>query len=81
MLKKLSRLVSDALFWLGAERLSLWFLIKSLEVVDVDLDEVSVVSIEPFDGPKVIYEDKEQIAALGDKMYTTLNPKNMFDDN
>lgn len=88
MIKALCRFLSDACWRFGAERLSLWFLLRSLETDDtvrpiINLRNSPAITLPtgPFDS-KVIYEDAELIGELGERVPTELTgPQHVHDIN
>lgn len=63
-------MLSDVLWLIGAERLALWFLLRSLETNNtikpcIKLNNSTVPVFNPNDF-KVVFEDHDAITSLGD---------------
>lgn len=88
MLKAFWRFLSDVCWTIGAEHWALKFLMMSLDTVNVTAPTIELDNVPPGSVPKgpfdlkVIYEDKELLAELGD-LHTNdiVIPKSILDVN
>ena len=88
MIKAFWRFLSDVCWTIGAERLAMRFLLLSLETANLVAPTVVLENTPPGQVPKgpfdlkVIYEDKERLAQLGDLHTNDVKiPKTVYDIN
>lgn len=82
MLRSLCRAVSRVCYAVGLERMSLRFLLWSLDDTNVELVSVELMNVPQETIPSVVFEDLEAMAELDSEVINTVKyPTTPFDIN